>query len=593
MLREAIFHQSGGAYAYPVARDVLLVQLRAAKDDLVGATLIYGDRYQGADATERVTMEKYASDLLFDYFRARLHLATRKFRYMFCLDDGKEQVWYNEFGFTASRPVGYHSGYFHYPYITERDMFEVPAWVKDAVIYQIFPDRFYNGDPTNDPEGVMEWGKKPENQYNFFGGDLAGITAKLPYLEDLGVNTLYLTPIFAALTNHKYDTKDYFEIDPVFGEKDDFRKLVAECHRRGMRIVLDAVFNHCGYYLAQFQDVLEKGEASPYRDWFYIENYPVSRAPLNYEAFAGTIWNMPKLRTANPEVRDFLLKVGEYWIKEFDIDGWRLDVANEIDHAFWREFRTKMREAKRDLYIIGEVWHHSDAYLQGDQFDAVMNYHFRDVISRFIGERSLNAEEFDARLTLNRVTYREQAVKAAWNLLGSHDTERILTRFQGDKAKLRLAFTMQMTYPGVPYIYAGDEIGIEGKDDPDNRRCMIWEEEGQDLELKAFFKKLIAIRKECTPLRYGEFRTVRADSATGIYIYERYTAQERALVAINNSDSEQPLVIDLKALGFDTAQPIRELLQNEGKAGAEAGCIPEDGILCLTVGPMGAVILAQ
>lgn len=587
MLREAIFHQSGGVYAYPIARDILLVQLRTAKDDIYQVNLVFGDRYHSADAVEHLVMEKYATDQLFDYYRAEIQVKTCRFRYMFLLDDGKERLWYNEFGFHSYRPTGYHSGYFHYPYSTEADLFTVPDWVHDAVVYQIFPDRFYNGDLTNDPQDVRKWGELPKGQMEYFGGDLAGIIAKLPYLTDLGINTIYLTPIFEAVTNHKYDTTDYFKIDPRFGDDETFRKLVQECHKRGMRVILDAVFNHCGYYLAQFQDVVEKGEQSPYRDWFYIRNFPVTTEPVSYEAFADDVWRMPKLRTANPEVKEFLLQVAEYWIREFDIDGWRLDVANEIDHVFWREFRQRVKALKPDAYIIGEIWHHSAAYLQGDQFDAVMNYHFRDAILCFFGERSLGVDEFDGRLTQNRVTYKKTAVEAAWNLLGSHDTARILHNLKKNKQVLKLIYSFQMTYLGLPYIYAGDEIGMEGADDPDNRRCMIWDEAEQDQALLQHVRRLIAIRHEYEPLRRGEYRTVYTDETTGLFVFERFTAEERVLVIINNGLKAEELEIDRNFVEFNPGLPVLDLLQ--GKEIVQSA----DGMLRITVPSIDAVILGQ
>ncbi|MCK4259214.1 MAG: glycoside hydrolase family 13 protein [Halanaerobiales bacterium] len=562
MLREAIFHEASGAYAYPISKDILLIQLRAARDDLKEVQLIYGDRYKGADAVEQLTMFKYASDQLFDYFRAEVQVMTRRFRYHFLLDDGKERYWYNEFGFSIQRPMGYHSGYFQYPYITDKDFFEVPDWAKDAIVYQIFPDRFYNGDKSNDPEECKEWGEKPTSEMDFFGGDLSGILAKLSYLEKLGINILYLTPIFESPTSHKYDTTDYYKIDPHFGDKRIFRQLVEECHKRGIRVILDAVFNHCGYNFYQFQDVVKRGEESPYTEWFYIDSFPVTTEPLNYEVFASTVWNMPKLKTANSDVREFLLQVGEYWIREFDIDGWRLDVANEVDHLFWRAFRDRMRAIKHDVYIIGETWHHSGSYLQGDQFDGVMNYHFTDAVLRFCGEKSLSVSEFNERLTRNRVTYRKQAVEANWNLFGSHDTARVLTRLKGDTKAFKLAITFQMTYLGVPFIFAGDELGVIGENDPNCRKCMPWDEKDQDQELLNHHCKMIQLRRKYEALRRGDFRTVFMDEATGLFIFERLTEGDKVIVIINNGLKDQDVEIDLESFDLNPEKPIYELMND-------------------------------
>lgn len=586
MLREAIFHECGGAYAYPIAKDVLMVQLRAAKDDLREVHLIYGDRYGSLDVTEQIQMDQYASDQLFDYYRAHIHVPAGRFRYHFLLDDGKDRLWYNEFGFSNYRPSGYHSGYFQFPYAAEADLFQVPDWVEDAIIYQIFPDRFCNGDTANDPENAKEWGELPKDQMDLYGGDLAGVIEKLPYLEELGINAIYMTPIFESPTSHKYNTTDYFKIAPHFGDDVTFRKMIDECHQRGIRVILDAVFNHCGYYLQQFQDVVEKGEESPYKDWFFINDYPVTKEPLTYETFASCVWQMPKLQTSNPEVREFLLSVAEYWIREFDIDGWRLDVANEIDHAFWREFRTRAKAIKPDLYIIGETWHHSGAYLLGDQWDGIMNYHFREALIGFLGNRTMSVDEFDQRLTRNRVTYRQQAIKANWNLLDSHDTERLLTRFQEDQHAFKLAATILMTYQGVPLIYYGDEVGLPGNYDPDCRRCMPWNEEEQDLDMLAHFRKLLQIRREYEPLRRGEFRTVHKDEMAGIYIFERYTEYEQVLVIINNSIKEQEVEIDLDIIDWDPDQPVLELL-------SDLEINSEDRGIIIIVDAVDAAILVQ
>ena len=586
MLKEAIFHQAGVPYAYPVSKDRLLVQLRTAKDDLEKVDLFYGDRYEGPDVIDSILMDKYASDQLFDYYRVEIEVDTSRFRYMFLLDDGKKRLWYNEFGFHNNRPRGYHSGYFQYPYVAEADMYDVPDWTKDAVVYSIFPERFYNGDKSNDPKDKKEWGEKPKCQMDLYGGDLAGILEKLPYLEELGVNTLYMTPVFKSPSSHKYDTTDYYQVDPQFGDKELFKELVDECHQRGMKVILDAVFNHCGYEFAPFQDVIENGRESEYSDWFHIEEYPVSKEPLTYETFATDVWRMPKLNHSNSNVREYFLEVGEYWVREFDIDGWRLDVANEIDHAFWREFRARVRSIKPDLYIIGEVWHHSSKFLEGDQFDAVMNYPFWDAVYQFIGQKAISVDEFDERLTLNRVTYPKQAVEAAWNLLDSHDTARAITRFNGNKQALKLAFTFQMTYIGVPFIYYGDEIGLAGGEDPDCRRCMPWNEEEQDLKLFNHFKKIIQIRKDNEPLRRGEFRTICKDEARGIYIFERYTKQDSVLVIINNGLKKEEIELDLTDLNFSSQQRIHELL-------TEKDYTLDNQILRLTVGAEEAAICIQ
>ncbi len=586
MLREAILHESGGAYAYPVSEDTLLIQLRTAKDGMTKVYVFYGDRYTWPEVLQHTSMEKYASDQLFDYYRIQIQVTTRKFRYLFLLDDGKERIWYNEFGFHSSQPSGYYSGYFQYPYIAPDDYFAVPDWVQDAVVYEIFPERFCNGNLANDPEKVKSWGELPQDQMDFYGGDLAGIIEKLPYIEDLGVNTIYLTPIFHAATSHKYDTTDYFLIDPHFGNNELFRNLVQECHARGIRVVLDAVFNHCGYDFPQFQDVLARGTESSYVDWFYIHDFPVTSEPITYEAFAEVAWRLPKLNLSNSEVREYLLQVAEYWVREYDIDGWRLDVANEIPQTFWREFRQRVRAIKDDLYIIGETWHHSGTYLQGDQFDAVMNYPFREAVIYFFGKRTLSVDAFDERLTWNRVTYRQQAVQAAWNLLDSHDTDRMLTCFAGNKAAFRLAIMFQMTYLGIPFVYYGDEIGLEGDQDPDCRRCMPWDEKDWDQDLLQYYRKLIKVYRESSVLRRGEYQTIYKDEATRIFAYKRFTETEQVVVVLNNSIDDQKMIIELTEYGFAPESPVAELISGQEFK-------TEAGVLTIDIGQMEGVILTQ
>lgn len=274
MNKAAVFHMAGLNYAYPVDMNTLTLRLRAAKNDLKEVKVIYGSRYprDGKVPSKVKNMDLVARDDLYDYFTATITMKDNRFRYYFYLNDGKEVYWYSEKGFSNTRPrpsVGY-GVYFQYPVINKGNIFSTPEWVQDAVFYQIFPDRFHNGNPANDPAGVKPWGGKPESD-SFFGGDLEGIIKKLDYLKDLGVNALYLTPIFTSTSNHKYNIDDYYEIDPAFGDKKILKELVEKAHQRGIRIVLDAVFNHSGFYFFAFQDVLEKGTESKYWDWFFIE----------------------------------------------------------------------------------------------------------------------------------------------------------------------------------------------------------------------------------------------------------------------------------------------------------------------------------
>ncbi|MCR6711404.1 MAG: glycoside hydrolase family 13 protein [Demequina sp.] len=248
----------------------------------------------------------------------------------------------------------------------------VPEWVKDAVFYQIFPERFANGDPSIDPEGVVPW-DTPPSRGNFFGGDLAGIAAHLDHIEALGANAIYLTPIFEADTNHRYDTADYFRIDHRLGDLEAFRRFVVAAHDRGIRVVLDAVFNHCGEGHWAFRHLHAHREDSPYRDWFTYDSLPLTREPeANYATCEGCKY-LPKLNHANQQVRDYLIDVGRHWLGE-GIDGWRLDMPFLMPHDFWRDFRRAIKSEDEDCYIVAEVWEEATEWLHGDLSDGAMNY---------------------------------------------------------------------------------------------------------------------------------------------------------------------------------------------------------------------------
>ncbi|MGZ4111600.1 MAG: alpha-glycosidase [Tumebacillaceae bacterium] len=539
MILEAILHLPHGPYAYALLSHTARITLRAKRGDLKTVALVHEDRYQAPHTFETLELDFVGSDELYDYFQATIESKTRRIRYRFLLDDGVKRMWYGERGFF---PVGESAGWFQLAYLTTADQFVVPDWVDSAVVYQIFPDRFHNGNRANDPEGVRPWGEKPTPR-TFFGGDLQGITEKLPYLQELGVNLLYLTPVFLSPSTHKYDTIDYMQIDPMFGDLETMKQLVQAAHARGIRIMFDAVFNHCGAKFPPFVDVLAQGEKSKYKDWFHIRSFPVDMQEVNYETFNVKTPSIPKLRTETPEVREYLLHVAEYWIKEVGIDGWRLDVANEVDHVFWREFRNVVRAANPQALIIGEVWHDSSAWLQGDQWDGVTNYLFRDAVLDFFAKRTIDAEVFDASLTRTRMMYKEQANRSMFNLLGSHDTERFLTMCKEHVEWMKLAVTFQMTYVGIPQIYYGDEIGMVGENDPDCRRTMIWDEEAQNGELLALHKRLIALRKAHPALQTGRFRTVLKDALHNVYGYVRENEQEQILVLLNNSPEAQTAVL--------------------------------------------------
>jgi glycosidase len=542
-----IVHFAGGSYCFPINRNSLKIRLKAARGDLEKVLVAYGRRYTDYEKENKLIkeMEQVARDTQWDYFETTLTLNDPRFRYQFLLEDRDgEQYWFNEKGFFKDRPRGFTGGQFEYPYININEIFEIPEWVQDAVFYQIFPERFYNGNTSNDPENIQPWGAEPDRT-SFFGGDLEGIIKKLDYLVDLGINALYLTPIFLSPSNHKYNIDDYYQVDPAFGEFETARLLVEEAHKRGIRVILDAVFNHCGFNFFAFKDVRQNGKKSRYVDWFDIEDFPVKTTPpVNYRTFANDVVSMPKLMTENPEVREYLLEVARYWIREIDADGWRLDVANEVDHHFWREFRQVVKSEKKDAYIVGEIWHDAQEWLRGDQFDAVMNYKFTYPVIDFFATRKIGPGTFDSLLARNRMAYKDAVNYAMLNLLDSHDTPRILHWFKGDKARMKLAVLFQMTYLGAPMVYYGDEVGMEGGDEPQSRRCMVWDENRQDMQLRKYYQRLINLRHELAPLRRGDYRTIVCDELTNIYGFIRRYQGEEVIVILNNSPHNHKIELD-------------------------------------------------
>jgi glycosidase len=331
---------------------------------------------------------------------------------------------------------------------------------------------------------------------------------------DLGINCIYLTPVFTSPSNHKYDIIDYYQVDKVFGEGKALRELVDAAHQKGIRILLDAVFNHCSMECAEFQDVLKQGKNSPYYSWFMIRGDFPNPEEMNYECFAACSY-MPKWNTNNPQVQKYLIDIGLYWIREYDIDGWRLDVADEVSHDFWRNFRKSIKAQKSDAILIGESWHDARAWLLGDQFDSVMNYSFTKACLDFFAYGILNTEDFCGRLSEILMRNSDQVNEMMFNLLDSHDTERFLTNAGGNEAKLKLALCVLFFFAGIPCVYYGTEIGLEGGYDPDSRRCFDWDRSHWKRDVQETVKYLAKLKREEIQ---GE---IKLDTQGDIFIMKR------------------------------------------------------------------------
>ena len=431
---------------------------------------------------------------------------------------------------------------------------QTPDWVKHAVFYQIFPDRFAKSKQPRQRllQNFMweEWHEIPTLQ-GYKGGDLWGVMEQLDYLQDIGINAIYFTPIFQSACNHRYHTHDYYQVDPMLGGNVAFKDLLDAAHDRNIKIVLDGVFNHASRGFFFFHDILENGPHSPWLDWFKIEGWPLSAYDGNFPAnYAGWDGNraLPEFNHDNPEVREYIMEIAEYWIK-FGIDGWRLDVPFEIKSpGFWQEFRERVKAVNPEAYIVGEVWEDAREWLDGTQFDGVMNYLFAaPTIAFAAGDRvdlaqlegrsyypypALFAKEYGAQIQKVLDLYPWQIQLTQLNLLASHDTARLLTIARGDKASVEIATLLLLTFPGAPSIYYGDEVGLPGALDPDSRRGFPLEADWE-LDVLDYHKQLIALRHKYAALRTGSYHILFAEGA--VYVFARILGHEEIVVAVNVS----------------------------------------------------------
>ena len=566
--REAILHIPKSNFSYGYDKDTLHLRIRTKKGEIKKAELRIGDPYEwtrgGAEggnmnalgtgwvggATYPMKLETETE--LFDHWIAEFKPPSKRSRYAFILENDYEKILYTEKRVhvlgkendeaTLSRI----SDFYCFPYLNNIDVPKAPKWAKDIVWYQIFPDRFNNGDPSINPENCKPWGTKPTGS-NFMGGDLQGVIDKLDYLEDLGVTGLYFCPIFEATTNHRYDTISYKNIDKALGDKETFKKLVDEAHKRGMKIMLDAVFNHLGYFSPQWLDVVENNEDSKYKDWFHIKRFPVVDRPynkldgrkLNYETFGRTPL-MPKINTENEEVVEYLLDVAKYWSGEMNIDAWRLDVCNEVDHVFWRKFRQAVLEVNPETYILGEVWHDGLPWLMGDQFDSVMNYPLADAIREYFITEDIDSEQFKYMVNNVLISYPRQVMESTFNLLDSHDTSRILTVANGNVDKVKMALLFMFTQAGAPCIYYGTEVGmsgVQGMGSEMHRGCMIWNEKKQNKEMMNFIKDIINLRKSNNDFSGIDVQWLENGFKNNIMAYKKGSIT----IIINNNEVEKEI----------------------------------------------------
>ena len=604
---QGIVHEQGSQEINAIGGGLVELTARAHLDDVTGVDLVW---WAPGGAETRVAMKPVERDRVYDYFRAEVKLPEGA-QYQFQYQDGMPGPWLGSKGLTTTRTK---ADAFTYD-STRFPAFVTPDWVKNGIIYQIFPDRFRNGNPANDQD-FKEWyyeGKRTlpasgrinsdyQEYYHlakwddvaaltqaphtndhrdwmvFYGGDIEGVRQKLDYLQQLGVTILYFNPLFEAKSTHKYDAADYRKIDPHFGTNDEFNAFVKEAKARGIRIILDIVFNHSGNAHWAFRDAVEKGPASPTYDWYTFKQYPLPAGWPNvgYNWKPGDYYNcwwgfgdLPDLNfdlsrddKAEIPIRDvkdaqpnialvkYLLDSTEYWLKEVDADGVRLDVPNEVPYWFWKLFNKRVKTVKPDAYIVGELWGNASDYVKPGMYDAVMNYaFFRDPVLKFLCNAQGTAAEFDAALATGRLTYPRQSVAVQMNLIDSHDTVRYLTQANGNVDRLTLAALFQMTYVGAPAIYYGDEVALEGQRDPDCRRPFPWDwqQDPKRTAVHAYYTKVTNLRRQFPALRTGDFRTLGTDGQT--YTYVRSDAKDTFVVVLNAGRAAADVRIDTATLG--------------------------------------------
>lgn len=540
MNRFAIQHIVDSSYCFPVSSNEIVLRLRTAKDDITCAQILYENKYVIGETQKQKDMEKVCTGELFDYYEVKLTLQDTRLAYVFYVDDGKKKYYFSEDGVTETYDftLGFYN-FFQYPYINDADVMQLVPWMKDAVFYQIFVDRFCMGDTGKDTSYInCRWGDLP-NPKTFAGGDLRGIISKLDYIRSLGCNTIYLTPVFQSVSNHKYDISDYYLVDKQFGSNEDLKELVQQAHQKKMRIVLDAVFNHCSENMREFQDVLEKGRGSEYFDWFVISGDSIDRQKVNYETFASCSY-MPKLNTSHPEVRQFLIDVGTHYLREYDIDGWRLDVSDEISHYFWREFRDAVKQTKKDAVIIGENWHDANSNLRGDQYDSIMNYAFTKACLDYFATENKNAQQMAWKLNELLMRNTDTVNKMMLNLLDSHDTHRFFKETGKNRFKMKAALCLLFLYTGAPCIFYGTEILMDGGYDPDCRRCMDWNRTGMNgdcSDIYVLIQKLASLREK-ENLAEGKLRIFAKEDV--LFLVNK-NEQREVMLAINNTNRKQEI----------------------------------------------------
>ncbi|MDD4069073.1 MAG: alpha amylase N-terminal ig-like domain-containing protein [Candidatus Izemoplasmatales bacterium] len=529
MEKSSVFHQVHGLYCYSQTRDSLTIRVRTNINDFKEIIVNYKNLYDHTEDIYHKTMDILLVNEDYAIYETSITIKEKHFKYFFSLIDYNNKTYYYTSDGFLNNPK--QDNYFYYPQINDDDIINLPKWAEGEIIYQILIDRFYDGDYTNNPIDVQSWDSLPSRN-TYYGGDFKGVINKLDYLSSYGVKMIYLSPIFKSPNYHKYDIVDYYQIESIYGSKDDLIDLVNKAHEKGMKIILDVVYNHCSSLHPFFQDLLKYQKNSIYKNWFKVENYPISIAKGNYDNFANQVPSMPKFNTANPEVIEYLVTQALYWAKELKIDGYRLDVSDEVAHIFWKILYQRLTAFNPEFIIIGEIWNHATKWLGNVEMHTTTNYKLRQNIIDFMtGDQE--SKDFIKRYNENKSRYLTPHYTYLISLLGSHDTIRLRTKLNSDLTN-HLALRLMLMLEGIPLIYYGDEIGMEGNDDPDNRRAMKWDyiQTQEIIETKRF--AVLRANNEC--LKKG--KTSFIESQSRVIKFFRDYKNSRIMVILNLSDSD-------------------------------------------------------
>lgn len=553
-------HQTDSIYSYPISQDEIVITLLTKKDDNIKKVeLMYNEKYKFHEEVFFLDMPKICNDGVNDYYILRIKLKDKRFAYVFKLTlDNDEVFYFSESGISKTYDIkkGYYD-FFQVSYINKIDMTKINKILQNRVFYQIFVDRFYKDETNQNPRINIKWGDKVDSE-SIAGGTLKGIIEKLDYLEELGINGLYLTPIFESDSNHKYSTINYYQVSKDFGDENDLHTLINEAHKKNMIILLDGVYNHVSNLFPYFKDVIKNGKNSKYYDWFYIDGDNVNTKNINYETFAFSP-SLPRINLNNIEVQNYILKVAKHYVKNFHIDGYRLDVSDEIPHAFWVKFRFELEKINPNIIILGENWHNAHAFLNsGFEFDSIMNYAFTKEVLNYVAYQKINTLQFKNNLISNLFRYKFNINFNLLNLISSHDINRFLDECNHDVDKFIIGYALLFIYIGVPCIYYGDEIGTDGGYDPYNRACFNWDKNFWNMKIYQTIKQLVNIHKNENINELKIDITIEDD----ILILKRFNDNKIINLYVNLSNKDKSICLNNNILLSNNLE--KNILKNKG-----------------------------